>query len=94
MNKKRIITLCAVFLVILAASAFYLNRTVIFQRGNPMPYLSAAFRLSEKNPYVAVDEAKGIYISRRGECLELFDFFQEEANQLAVSEWEYGVSQS
>lgn len=78
MKKKRIITICAVVLVILAASAFYLNRAAIFQRGNPIPYLTAAVQISEKNPYVAVDETKGIYISKRGECPELFDYFQEE----------------
>lgn len=68
MKKKRIITICAVALVILAVSAFYLNRTAILQRGNPIPYLISAVQISEKNPYVAVDETKGIYISKRGEC--------------------------
>ena len=58
MKKKRIITICAVALVILTASAFYLNRAVIFQRGNPIPYLISAVQISEKNPYVAVDETK------------------------------------
>ena len=67
MKKKRIITICAVALVILAASAFYLNRAAIFQRGNPIPYLISAIQISEKNPYLAVDETKGIYISKRGE---------------------------
>ena len=64
LKKKRIITLCAVALVILAASAFYLNRAAIFQRGNPIPYLISAVQISEENPYVAVDETKGIYISK------------------------------
>lgn len=49
-----------------------------FQRGNPVPYLTAAARISEKNPYVAVDEAKGIYISKRGECPELLEYYQEK----------------
>ena len=78
MKKKRVITICAVVLVILAASAFYLNRAAIFQRGNPFPYLISAVQISEKNPYVAVDETKGIYISKRGECPELFEYFQDE----------------
>ena len=78
MNKKQIFTICAFVLLFLAASVFYLNRAVIFQRGNPIPYLTSAIQISEKNPYVAVDEEKGIYISKRGECPELFDHFQKE----------------
>lgn len=77
MQKKRIITIGAVMLVIIVASAFYLNRAVIFQRGNPIPYIISAIQISEKKPYVAVDETKGIYISKRGECPELFDYFCE-----------------
>ena len=86
MKKKRIITICAVILVILAASAFYLNRAAIFQRGNPIPYLISAVQISEKNPYVAVDETKGIYISKRGECPELFDFFCERTGMEFVEQ--------
>ena len=86
MKKKRIITICAVALVILTASAFYLNRAAIFQRGNPIPYLISAVQISEKNPYVAVDETKGIYISKRGECPELFDYFCEETGMEFVEQ--------
>jgi len=85
-KKKRIITICAVVLVILAASAFYLNRAVIFQRGNPIPYLTSAVQISEKNPYVAVDETKGIYISKRGECPELFEYFCEQTGMEFVEQ--------
>lgn len=86
MKKKRIITICAVVLVILAVSAFYLNRAAIFQRGNPIPYLTSAIQISEKNPYVAVDETKGIYISKRGECPELFDYFCEKTGMEFVEQ--------
>lgn len=86
MKKKRIITICAVALVILTASAFYLNRAAIFQRGNPIPYLISAVQISEKNPYVAVDETKGIYISKRGECPELFDYFSEKTGMEFVEQ--------
>jgi len=86
MKKKRIITICVVALVILTASAFYLNRAAIFQRGNPIPYLISAVQISEKNTYVAVDETKGIYISKRGECPELFDYFCEETGMEFVEQ--------
>lgn len=41
---------------------------VLFQRGNPIPYLSAAIRISGDRPYVRVDAAGAgdIYISKRG----------------------------
>ena len=86
MKKKRIIAICVVALVFLAASAVYLNRAAIFQRGNPIPYLISAVQISEKNPYVAVDETKGIYISKRGECPELFDFFCERTGMEFVEQ--------
>lgn len=86
MKKKRIITICVVALVILAASAVYLNRAAIFQRGNPIPYLISAVQISEKNPYVAVDETKGVYISKRGECPELFDYFCERTGMEFVEQ--------
>lgn len=78
MKKKKLWIALLVAFVVLAASVVYLNRAVIFQRGNPIPYLTAAARISEKNPYVAVDEAKGIYISKRGECPELLEYYQEK----------------
>ena len=86
MKNKRIITICAVALVILAASTVYLNRAIIFQCGNPVPYLISAIQISEKNPYVAVDETKGIYISKRGECPELFDYFCEKTGMEFVEQ--------
>ena len=86
MKKKKIITICAVALVIFTASAIYLNRDSIFQRGNPIPYLISAIQISEKNPCVAVDEVKGIYISKCGECPELFDYFCERTGKEFVEQ--------
>lgn len=86
MKKKRVITICAMVLLILAVSVFYLNRAAIFQRGNPIPYLISAVQISEKNPYVAVDETKGIYISKRDECLELFEYFCEQTGMEFVEQ--------
>lgn len=78
MKKKKLWIAFLVAFVVLVSSVVYLNRAVIFQRGNPIPYLTAAARISEKNPYVAVDEAKGVYISKRGECPELLEYYQEK----------------
>lgn len=86
MKKKKLWIAILVAFVVLVSSVVYLNRAVIFQRGNPIPYLTAAARISEKNPYVAVDEAKGIYISKRGECPELLEYYQEKTGMEFVEQ--------
>ena len=73
---KKIIVSCAIILAFLV-SVLFLKRSAIFQRGNPIPYLTAAVKLSEANPYVAVDESNGIYISKRGEKDALFQMIQD-----------------
>ena len=78
MKTKRMILWCAAVLAGFLLSAFISNRAVIFQRGNPIPYLIAAVQISEDRPYVAVDEEEGIYISKQGECPELFADFEEK----------------
>lgn len=51
---------------------------IIFQRGNPLSYLTAAARLSEERPYVLVERrGQEIYISRRGPCPTLLDMVEE-----------------
>ena len=74
--KEKVVVLCAVILAVLAVTVF-LKKDAIFQRGNPIPYLSAAVRISETNPYVAVDETNGIYISKRGDKEALFQMIQD-----------------
>ena len=81
MNRKKIIWLIAAILLVLAL-ALYLWWPVIFQRGNPIPYLLAMSQLSEKRPYVEVefDPPVGkntIYISKRGDCPELFSAIEK-----------------
>ena len=78
MKRNRIIIICAFAMLILCFVVLYSQRRAVFQRGNPIPYLWAAAQLSEDQPFVAVDEARGFYISKRGECPELFEFFQDE----------------
>ena len=58
----------------------YLRWDVIFQRGNPIPYLSAVTKLSEEHTYTAVDDGENIYISKRGECPQLFEDFRKANN--------------
>ena len=59
---------------------------VIFQRGNPVPYLLAAARLSEERPYVLVENRGGdVYISKRGPCPALFAMV-EDTRQVTFTE--------
>ena len=54
----------------------YAKWDVIFQKGDPLPYLQAMVKINDKNPYVEVD--KNIVISKRGECQALFEDFKEQ----------------
>lgn len=75
MKKKAVIILCSVIIVILASLAA-LKWDAIFQRGNPIPYLAAAIKLSDNNTYVAVTGAKDVYITKRGEKGDLFQMIE------------------
>ena len=65
--KKRVITISISVLFVLAVAVFALYWGVIFQRGNPIPYLSKMRRLNKGNPYAKVFTDKNTYISRIGE---------------------------
>lgn len=53
---------------------------VIFQRGNPIPYLIASMGISEETPYIEVGKDTGIYITKRGECPAFLDFVEKSRN--------------
>lgn len=59
----------------LLIAALWLQAPVIFQRGNPIPYLIAAAGITEETPYVQVKVQGGctVYISRRGQCPALLE---------------------
>lgn len=74
LRRRRIVTaLLAVIVALGLASALY--GPVIFQRGNPMPYLLAAARLGEDQPFREVTE--GVFITRRGDGEALFRYVEE-----------------
>ena len=95
MNRKKMIWLIAAILLILAL-ALYLWWPVIFQRGNPIPYLMAAMQLSEEQPYVLVGgDAVPVYITKRGDCPELISMIEETRHvtfeEQAGSAWIFRV---
>lgn len=79
MKKKAVFALIGggILLVVVAAIALY--SPVIFQRGNPIPYLSAASKLVGNTAYaqVNVDNSASVYISHKGTCEELLDYISE-----------------
>ena len=79
---------CGAALCLLAlAIVMKLWGPVIFQRGNPIPYLVAAVRLSEERPYVLVEEgAVDVYITRRGRCPELFEWIENSRQVIFVEQ--------
>ncbi len=77
MTLKRTAFVIFSLAVVLVLFLVWSYKSVIFQRGNPVPYLYSALSLSEDTPYMEVGEDTGIYISSRGECPELFTLFEE-----------------
>ncbi|MEG1548434.1 MAG: helix-turn-helix transcriptional regulator [Clostridia bacterium] len=79
-TKHKLLTIIAVFTVIILLLVIGSYRNVIFQRGNPIPYLIASMSISEETPYVEVGNNTGVYISKKGECPKLFEFVENSRN--------------
>ncbi len=63
--------------MIIGALFAYLKWDAIFQRGNPIPYLKAMAQISDDNTYIEVEGKDNVYISRNGECPEMFHYYEE-----------------
>lgn len=86
-NKaKKKIAILLICITITVLFLFYNYRNVIFQRGNPIPYVIAGMRISDETPYIEVFKNTGIYISQRGECPQLLDFVEESRNVVFVEQ--------
>lgn len=76
MKKKSILVLCVVIGILLVFFVT-LKWDAVFQRGNPVPYLAAAIKLSDENTFVEVEGQEDTYITRRGDKQELFRMIQK-----------------
>lgn len=76
-TRKMLIAACAITLLMVMTAILSIRGPVIFQEGNPIPYLIAVTKITDDQPYVQVKDNIGIYISTRGECPELFDYIEE-----------------
>lgn len=72
--KKTVIILSVIAGLSLLLWVFNFFSPVIFQRGNPLPYISAAMKIDEDRRYVQVDvdDTCDVYISVRGDKESLF----------------------
>lgn len=77
MKKRKIGFLCVIAVIILFASVVASKSNAIFQRGNPIPYLVAAVKLSDDNTFEAVENMENIYITKRGDKNGLFQMIQD-----------------
>lgn len=75
-KETKIYTFCAIAVFVLFTSIITSKWNAIFQRGNPIPYLAAAVKLSDENTFEAVENMEGIYITKRGEKQDLFQMVQ------------------
>lgn len=83
-RKKRRMTrgVAATAVAAILLIAMLLWSPVLFQQGNPIPYLVAAGKITQETPYVQVnvDGGSSVYISKRGECPELFEYVETSRN--------------
>lgn len=70
-----VIAVCCIFCIALIS----LYTPVIFQRGNPIPYLIASTKLNTETPYAQVKQtgSETVYITKRGVGEELLQLFAE-----------------
>ena len=76
-KRKRKVLAVSALAVILLSSFVALKWDAIFQRGDPIPYLVAAAKLSDDNTFAAVGSMENIYITKRGEKLDLFQMIED-----------------
>lgn len=83
-RKKRVVTRWIAIMTVVAVFivAMIIWSPVLFQRGNPIPYLVAATKINDETPYVSVnvDDGTSVYIAKKGECPELFAYVEESCH--------------
>ena len=78
-TRKVLAVVCTAAMLIIT-SILSIWGPIIFQRGNPLPYLIAVTKISDVQPYVQVGNKEGVFISKRGECPELFEYVEANKN--------------
>ena len=75
--RKRIILGIGAVVIVFLGYFVALKWDAIFQRGNPIPYLAAAVKLSEDNTFAEVGNTGNVYITKLGEKNDLFQMIED-----------------
>lgn len=91
-RKLALVSVFACLMVILFIFSKFL--LVIFQRGNPIPYLKAASRIDESHPYVevGVNDTKLVYISNLQNNSTIEEMLKEYTNSIGFDFVEQNAS--
>jgi hypothetical protein len=76
-KKSKYIRLGIIIFIIIVVAFVALRWGVIFQRGNPLPYVSQMITLNESNPYAQVFDDEDIYITK-GNTDAFIKFIEEK----------------
>ena len=76
MRRNKCILLGAICLLILALVFVVAYRGVIFQRGNPLPYIGKMFTLNNSSQYVRVFDDEDVYMTQIGNDDELIKYIE------------------
>lgn len=72
---KKLILITIAFTCI-GSFIIYYNKDIVFQKGNPIPYLIAISKIKKEKPYVKLD--KNILISKNRDSSYLFKHFEND----------------
>lgn len=78
--KRKTVLIVTAFLFLFAITVIALSTPAVLNRGNPIPYISAAASLSNKTPFVLVDAKHGyynIYMTKGSNCDELIQYIED-----------------
>lgn len=75
MKTKRIILLGVVCFFIIGSVTFVIKSGAIFQRGNPLPYISKMLTLNNNNSYAKVFDDEDVFITR-GDADEFIKYIE------------------
>ena len=77
---KRKLTNAIVYIFLIFTALIIFNWSVIFQRGNPLPYMIRMVTLNSTNTYASVFADRNVYITRRNNHNELFRHIENTHN--------------
>jgi len=81
LKKRNIILYTIIAIIIILAITLIINRAVIFQKGNPIPYLKSVLQLSANQTDIQVqDDNPFIFITKRGNYKELHKYIEGNYN--------------